>query len=1115
VKRISYLIPDGRPLTEEEQQAWKQLASLRGYKATQASYAQASAEHAAVRTSDIIWWHCDGAYPTNPELHSLLPSLRRHAEKGGGILLSLLAAQAAFDLGLEDVRPNVIAQGEWSELSWARDYPDIRGFAGFGNHPVFEGCPGGMYTWAPELGTAHSGCYYDGVLPRSGKIVGLEKLYIKINDQRRILMEYNPRKARILSVGLHFYFANASQRFRPHLEKLLSNALQYLSRTGTAGPFKHSYWDFEPRRITSTIHTSKAFRKSIPHLPNISSGLEIHRVIGAHDQFFDLSGRRIVMMGHERGGISEIWSHPTRLFQNIRLGFKVGDAPWQWSDQLDPTITVKPESLTRRYEYAGAQIRETLFASLRSPAGVLHYEVTSTQPVKILATARTDFRIMWPLSEHATGSLEYSWDSGLHAHLIRDTRGKNAALFGSSSQPSQHLSGQFSQIILENDSLVGISTADSTITSGITLALEPGNRKCCFVFAGSGVNHEEAFRSYRNAAANAARLLNEQVRRFKQLHSQRLQIITPDGELNQSFRWSIVSTEKLYAQTPGLGASFLAGFGLSSSGWDGGQKISGRPGYAWYFGRDSVWTSLGVLGYGDFGKVRTVLEFLGQHQDPDGKILHEFTTSGYAHYDAADSTPLYLILFGRYLRASGDLAFARREFDTIKKAVAYCLSTDSDHDHLIENTNVGHGWIEGGSLFPSHSEHYLASCWAQALRETAFVATALGDNTLSTSCQKIDQRVRTIVRKSFLNRETGFYNFARNQDGTYRTEKTVLPTVGMYFDCAEERFAEQSLVEYASDNFSADWGVRIVGKNDPLYEPTGYHYGSVWPLFTGWTSLAEFRLHRPVQGFNHLMSNALLFNQFAAGSFEEVLHGQRFEPAGVCSHQAWSASMVIQPVIEGLLGIKVDARAASLEIRPFLPPQWNTCEVKNIRIGDRRLRMTIERTKEETVFVFVTHAQAKKKSQRPVRLTLQPVFPLGTIVRGLTINGKQKPLRIDIQRYDSSPEIQQSFNSRLEVSFKHELGVSVVPQKPHFVKGEESRGLRIIQEQWNHGTYTVTAEGRAGQEYLVDVIDAAQRVTSIDGAVPVVREKNVLTISVVFPDHGGAAYNRKQFQLSL
>jgi len=88
--------------------------------------------------------------------------------------------------------------------------------------------------------------------------------------------------------------------------------------------------------------------------------------------------------------------------------------------------------------------------------------------------------------------------------------------------------------------------------------------------------------------------------------------------------------------------------------------------------------------------------------------------------------PLYLILAGRYLHYSGDVEFIRNNWDHIRKALDFCFSTDTDGDHLIENTLVGHGWEEGGGLFGTHSSLYLSSCWAEALEQSAFMAKAIG-----------------------------------------------------------------------------------------------------------------------------------------------------------------------------------------------------------------------------------------------------------------------------------------------------------------------------------------------------------------------------------------------------
>jgi glycogen debranching enzyme len=721
---------------------------------------------------------------------------------------------------------------------------------------------------------------------------------------------------------------------------------------------------------------------------------------------------------------------------------------------------------------------------------------------------------MWPLSERATGSLQFGWDPGQHCAMVTDHSGTKAAVLGSSHPLREHVIGQFGDIEIKEDHLVGVPTDDVQVCIGMRLALTAKVKQCAFVFSGSGFTEHEALRTFRIAIKGIPRLFAEKVRHYKRLLNTTLQLETPDDELNRSLKWAVVGTDKFFAETPGLGSSFLAGHGLSSSGWNGGQTNSGRPGYAWYFGRDSAWTCLAAIDYGDLDKVRTVLEFLGRHQDLNGKILHELTTSGHAHFDAADSTPLYLIAFGRYLRASGDVSFARKEFPRLTKALDYCFSADTDGDHLIENSSAGHGWIEGGKLFPAFAEHYLSSCWAEALTQVSYVAGVLNKHRLASRCMREGNIVRSILKRTFQNEATGFYSFAKNPDGSFRPEITVLPTVGMYFDCAEDEFARHSLSEFASDRFTADWGVRIVRKDDFLFDPTGYHYGSIWPLFTGWTSLAEYHLNRPLQGFGHLMSNALLVDQFSAGGVDEVLHGEQFRPAGVCPHQAWSGSMIMQPAIEGLLGLKVDALSCSLGLKPSLPPQWKEIRVRNIRVGQQRVAMSVRRSSGETVFTFSAASRQTTKRSRSVQIQLQPTLPLGTRIEEIWLAGKQIAGHVHVDKDTSIPILHGILKSSLHIRIKHSYGISVVPPRPHFEGGEESRGLRIVDERWELRVYSVIVEGKIGSEYLLDVFDPARTAKKIDGAVAVAREGEYLILSVVFSGESLSGYSRKELRLT-
>lgn len=113
---------------------------------------------------------------------------------------------------------------------------------------------------------------------------------------------------------------------------------------------------------------------------------------------------------------------------------------------------------------------------------------------------------------------------------------------------------------------------------------------------------------------------------------------TPDEDINQGVLWAQLKMEAFRAVTPGVGRGLTAGLSFSGEDW-----LSARPGYGWYFGRDSMWTSLGLLSAGHWNAASDSLRMLADKQDYDGKIFHELSSSGIAHYDAADANLLFLI----------------------------------------------------------------------------------------------------------------------------------------------------------------------------------------------------------------------------------------------------------------------------------------------------------------------------------------------------------------------------------------------------------------------------------------------------------------------------------------
>jgi hypothetical protein len=192
---------------------------------------------------------------------------------------------------------------------------------------------------------------------------------------------------------------------------------------------------------------------------------------------------------------------------------------------------------------------------------------------------------------------------------------------------------------------------------------------------------------------------------------------------------------------------------------------------------------------------------------------------------------------------------------------------------------------------------------------------------------------------------------------------------------------------WASHHFATDWGVRSVNDTAAVFDPISYHQGSVWPLFTGWASLAQYHADQPLAGYAALMRNVDLTWAQDPGFVTEVLSGKFFQPLGrSSSHQLWSSAMVLSPAIRGLFGIDADALHRNLRLQPHLPASWDSAEIRNVRVGDDLYGIRLKRDRNH-LLATVSSAQPsvlclnsqsetchdRSTSTRTVSLPLPPV----------------------------------------------------------------------------------------------------------------------------------------------
>jgi glycogen debranching enzyme len=793
------------------------------------------------------------------------------------------------------------------------------------------------------------------------------------------------------------------------------------------------------------------------------SSLELSRPIRSWE-FLSATGQRAGLLGNEAGRF-EAWVYPLKILRDFHLRFHVGDREIP-AEALARTLTVHPESSSILYASDTFSVRETLFVPVHETGAVILIDVDTSEPVDVEAVFHRDFQLEWPA---ALGGTYMSWNADEHAFVLGEEQNKYVALVGSPTAEDEHAEYQTSYSSATESSFRLGATKKGHGTKVVVIAASLG---------GFGKASAEAETEYRRLTTSYAALLQESAAYYRDYLARTVNLALPDEELQRAYDWSRVSMVQGLVANPFLGTGLVAGYRTSGE--------SQRPGFAWFFGRDSEWTELGLDAVGDFGTTRTALDFLSQFQRDDGKVPHEIAQSAslvpwfkdYPYgFASADATPLFIIAMDDYIRHSGDIEFAKSKWANLEKAYNFLRST-YDAQGLPKNFGVGHGWIEGGPLLPVKTELYQSGVGAEALRALSNLARAVDKNDLSQDLARQFERQRSLVNDAFWSQEQNAFAFAIDNDDKRVPVTSVLSTVPMWFGLLEEAKAESTITQLATPEHQADWGMRIISKQNPEYGPDGYHYGAVWPLFTGWAATGEYRYHRAFPAYANLRANSLLGLDGSLGHVTEVLSGDYYQPIVTSSpHQIWSAAMVVNPLVRGLLGLDVDAALHHLAFAPHVPAGWNSFSISNLRVGEAELSLKYTRTA-DAITLESTHTGAGE-----CNVDFAPAISLRAKVLGAELNGKV--IQFHAQTNSIDQHVAVSFpactgSDKLVVRLRNDFGLSLDSRLPAL--GAVSEGLRVVSESWSAARDTLTLEvsGATAQPYDLAVLNPGQ-VRAVEG----------------------------------
>ena len=780
-------------------------------------------------------------------------------------------------------------------------------------------------------------------------------------------------------------------------------------------------------------------------------------------EYLGVVGPRAAWLGTETGQ-AELWVHPIKVGNGFRLSFTTPQygTPIPGED-VARTVQVRPEATTITYSHAAFQVRQHILIP-EDEAGILVLlEVDAPEPMEVIAEFEPVLNYMWPGS---IGGQYAFWDAERRVFVLSESLQTRNAMVGSpwALNSVEHPAHQLGE-------------APRTMVIPVDPARARRELIPIAIAAGTA-SRDEVFASYRSIIAGAEDHYRTRRAWADSVLSTTASVRSPDPDLDLALEWAKINLEEQRVCNPDLGCGFVAGWGLS--------RMGTRPGFGWFFGGDAAINTFAMDVLGQWELVAEELAFLADYQRDDGKITHEISQAA-AHVDwfnaypypyyHADTTPYWMLALYQYWLASGDDDLVERLWPAYVKAWEWCLTAETDGDGIIENTVGGYGAIEVGDLGEAlHQDVYLASVWVAALEATQALARHMGNDDLAESAEGLSATAQATLNERYWRPEQQQHAFGILASGATNDNLTAWPATAAAFGLLEPSRARQTLAKLAADQISSDWGAHMLATGSDLYDPLHYNNGTVWPFVTGFVSWGQYRYRRPWSGFHLMDAVKQMTFDWSLGRHGELFSGSFYQPLDqTVPHQFFATSMLVTPLLRGVVGWEPRAPFGQARLAPQLPADWPSLSVQRLRAGPTSVDVDIEQA---------YGAEGGRQSisirpeGRPFTLELVPDVPPGASDVAVTIDGTGASL-------DGSGALSLDVSGDLHVDVSWQGGLAVAPPRIDLEPGQASAGLRILDFTHDAGGWTLQLEGTGGRTYPVEIRGTSVEASVADGTAEV------------------------------
>jgi len=468
----------------------------------------------------------------------------------------------------------------------------------------------------------------------------------------------------------------------------------------------------------------------------------------------------------------------------------------------------------------------------------------------------------------------------------------------------------------------------------IKLILPPKKSNSIIFVFGFGEKESIASKNLEQTISNLDELIKERKNEIESLFEKN-KIKTNFENLEDLFRISLLGLNSLFMEFP---------FGKN--------LIAGLPWYIEFWGRDSLWSSLGLIEIGEFEKVKEILETFSKFEKNE-MIPNFIDYYKNVSYNSIDSSLLFPIVFEKYVFYSKDLNFLKEKIEILERIFFFLSQRENENGFIYSNSNET--WMD--TIERNGYPIEIQALYIQSLISFSKLLNLLKDQRSSKVLKKAKTTLKNL--KEFWIENEGFY-----EDSLGKRFFSINPIFLNLFDL-DKNFKKS--FSYIEKNFKTKFGISCISKKEEIFDSSSYHLGACW----AW--LLPIYLYYPLKvgNFEEVKRILNLIKDFslkgAISNIPEVWNSQNGslivkKPLGreISSlSQAWNYGMLIYFIDRLLLGIDIDSFQNLITISPLIPNNFYIERRK--RIGNDWINLKIEKKGNRINFDYSSKQNKKYK----------------------------------------------------------------------------------------------------------------------------------------------------------